>query len=112
MLTILTELLRVDRTHRPSHCLLQQPEMHLHLSAQASLDSLFCQTTRPAQQLRVATHSYYLLDRIRLDIRDQKPDDIPFSTSKRAIGKPAFAPFVWTRTATSRMHPGSTINFS
>lgn len=79
-LPVLTELLRVDCTHRPSHFLLQQPEMHLHPRAQAALGSLFCQIAKPERQLAVETHSYYLLDRIRLDIRDRKshlaPDDV------------------------------------
>ena len=79
-LPVLTELLRVDCAHRPSHFLLQQPEMHLHPRAQAALGSLFCQIAKPERQLAVETHSYYLLDRIRLDIRDQTshlaPDDV------------------------------------
>ena len=60
--------------------LLQQPEVHLHPSAQAELGSLFCTTAGPQCQLIVETHSDYILDRILLDIRDTrthlKPDDV------------------------------------
>ena len=60
--------------------LLQQPEVHLHPSAQAALGSLFCETAASGRQLIVETHSDYILDRILLDIRDKrtdlKPDDV------------------------------------
>lgn len=77
VLPIITELLREDT---PNLVLLQQPEVHLHPSAQAALGSLFCQIARSDRQLVVETHSDYLLDRIRSDVRDKKtdlaPDDI------------------------------------
>lgn len=77
VLPVITELLREDA---PALLLLQQPEVHLHPSAQAALGSLFCQIARPNQQLVVETHSDYLLDRVRLDVRDEKthlgPDDV------------------------------------
>ena len=76
-LPVITELLRDDA---PPLFLLQQPEVHLHPSAQAALGSLFCQIARPERQLVVETHSDHLLDRVRMDIRDGKspltPDDI------------------------------------
>ena len=50
--------------------LLQQPEVHLHPSAQAALGSLFCRIAGPARQLIVETHSDHMLDRIRMDVRD------------------------------------------
>ncbi len=60
--------------------LLQQPEVHLHPSAQAALGSLFCRVADPDRQLIVETHSDYLLDRVRMDLRDGasdlKPDDV------------------------------------
>ena len=60
--------------------LLQQPEVHLHPSAQAELGSLLCATAESQCQLIVETHSDYVLDRILLDIRDKrtdlKPDDV------------------------------------
>jgi predicted ATPase len=60
--------------------LLQQPEIHLHPRAQAELGS-FLGTVVSNQSMRavVETHSDYLLDRIRMDIRDKKglsPDDV------------------------------------
>lgn len=76
-LPVITELLREDA---PSMFLLQQPEVHLHPSAQAALGSLFCQIAEPIRQLIVETHSDHLLDRVRMDVRDGvgklKPDDV------------------------------------
>ncbi len=75
-LPIITELLRPDAS--PAF-LLQQPEVHLHPSAQAALGSLFCRIA-PQRQLIVETHSDHLLDRVRMDIRDGttplKPEDV------------------------------------
>ena len=77
VLPLITELLRPDA---PPMFLLQQPEVHLHPSAQAALGSLFCQVATPERQLVVETHSDHLLDRVRMDVRDGvaalKPDDV------------------------------------
>ena len=77
VLPMIIELLRRDV--RPL-VLLQQPEVHLHPSAQAALGSLFCQVATKGQQLLIETHSDYILDRVRMDIRDKnvllKPDDV------------------------------------
>ena len=77
VLPVITELLREDA---PKLFLIQQPEVHLHPSAQAALGSLLCKIASPSRQLIVETHSDYLLDRIRIDARDRKsklgPDDI------------------------------------
>ena len=77
VLPIVTELLRPDR---PALFLYQQPEVHLHPSAQAALGSLFCQIAGRRCQLIVETHSDHLLDRVRMDIRDGesklKPEDV------------------------------------
>ena len=54
-----------------SMLLLQQPEVHLHPSAQAALGSLFCATAATGRQLIIETHSDYIVDRILLDIRDK-----------------------------------------
>ena len=70
-LPILTELLRADP---PDLCLLQQPEVHLHPSAQAALGTLFCSIAATSTQLMVETHSDHLLDRVRMDVRDGKAD--------------------------------------
>lgn len=60
--------------------LLQQPEVHLHPQAQAALGSLFCQVAAKSTQLVIETHSDYIIDRIRMDVRDSttglKPEDV------------------------------------
>ena len=92
-LPIITELLRDDaeqlsdeteqpfgKSSYPRQFLLQQPEVHLHPSAQAALGSLFCQVADPKHQLIVETHSDNLMDRVRMDVRDGvsglKPEDV------------------------------------
>ena len=70
-LPILTELLRDDSR---GVCLLQQPEVHLHPSAQAALGTLFCSIAAASTQLLVETHSDHLLDRVRMDVRDGKTE--------------------------------------
>ena len=77
-LPIITELLRPDA---PSMFLLQQPEVHLHPSAQAALGSLFCSIAGPERQLVVETHSDYIIDRVRMDVRDKKTDLKPEDVS-------------------------------
>ena len=76
VLPVMTELLRSDA---PAMFLLQQPEVHLHPSAQAALGSLFCQVA-PRRRLIVETHSDHLLDRVRMDVRDGttslRPEDV------------------------------------
>ena len=77
ILPVLTELLREDHALM---FLLQQPEVHLHPTAQAALGSLFCQIAGWDRQIIVETHSDYLLDRVRMDVRDKKtnlkPEDV------------------------------------
>lgn len=77
ILPLITELLRTDS---PDMFLLQQPEVHLHPSAQAALGSLFCQVAENKKQLVIETHSDYIIDRVRMDIRDEssslKPEDV------------------------------------
>lgn len=84
-LPIITELLRHDiepqgAKGQPRQFLLQQPEVHLHPSAQAALGSLFCQVAGPQRQLIVETHSDNLMDRVCMDVRDGrcglKPEDV------------------------------------
>ena len=77
-LPIITELLRPGAA---SMFLLQQPEVHLHPSAQAALGSLFCSVAGPARQLIVETHSDYIIDRVRMDVRDKKTDLKPEDVS-------------------------------
>ena len=68
-LPILTELL-----HPEAHdlLLLQQPEVHLHPRGQAALGSLFGRISGGGRQVVVETHSDYIVDRVRMDVRDQK----------------------------------------
>ena len=75
-LPILVELLKPDAQQfscgkeRPIS-LLQQPEVHLHPQAQAALGTLFCEVAAGGRQLVVETHSDYIIDRVRMDVRDQ-----------------------------------------
>ena len=77
VLPVITELLRGRDTPL---FLLQQPEVHLHPSAQAALGSLFCGFAAHKRQLVVETHSDHLVDRVRMDVRDGmaglKPEDV------------------------------------
>ena len=77
-LPLMTELLRGSGAGEIF--LLQQPEVHLHPSAQAALGSLFCRTAGRNRQLIVETHSDHLIDRVRMDVRDGvsnlKPSDV------------------------------------
>lgn len=77
VLPVVIELLRQDA---PPMFLLQQPEVHLHPSAQAALGSLFCRIADWKRQIIIETHSDHLLDRVRMDVRDGagalKPEDV------------------------------------
>ena len=81
----ITELLRTDG---PGMFLLQQPEVHLHPSAQAALGSLFCAVAANRKQLIVETHGDHLIDRVRMDVRDGtaglKPGDVSILFFERA----------------------------
>ena len=71
VLPVLAALLRANG---PAMFLLQQPELHLHPSAQAALGSLFCRTAEAGRQILVETHSDYIMNRIRLDVRDRRTE--------------------------------------
>ena len=77
ILPVLTELYREKS---PYLFLLQQPEVHLHPSAQAELGTLFCEVAASGRQIVVETHSDHLMDRVRMDVRDGrtglKPEDV------------------------------------
>jgi len=78
-LPIITELFRLGT---PRVFLMQQPEVHLHPSAQAALGSLFCKLAGARHhRFVVETHSDHLLERIRLDIRDDKSELQPKDVS-------------------------------
>jgi predicted ATPase len=85
----------VDVMRAPSRqtFLLQQPEVHLHPRAQATLGSLIAhQAGRRQQTFIVETHSDYLLDRVRMEVRERdgaralSPDDITVLYFERVKG--------------------------
>lgn len=86
VLPVITELLRRDAQRDEVEnrsrlmFLLQQPEVHLHPSAQAALGTLFCQLAGQYRQLIIETHSDHLIDRVRMDVRDSatnlRPEDV------------------------------------
>jgi len=71
--------------------LLQQPEVHLHPRAQAELGSfLGVLAKRQNKRFVIETHSDYLVDRIRMDIRDGKglkPEDVSLLYFERKNGQ-------------------------
>ena len=71
--------------------LLQQPEVHLHPKAQAELGSFLAAiATATGKRFVVETHSDYLVDRIRMDIRDRRniePKDVQILYFERQNGK-------------------------
>ena len=82
VLPVITELLRPGGAQT---LLLQQPEVHLHPVAQASLGSLMCQLVsaeagRRKRQIIVETHSDFIIDRVRMAVADGSgglsPDDV------------------------------------
>lgn len=82
ILPVATALLRLER---PSTLLLQQPEVHLHPSAQAELGSLCCDVARPTRRggpfrLIIETHSDFIIDRVRMAVADPEsgihPEDV------------------------------------
>ena len=90
VLPVALELLRDDG---PSTLLLQQPEVHLHPSAQASLGTLLCEVSGGGsashrRQLVVETHSDYIIDRVRMAVADPRnpivPDDVSLVYFERA----------------------------
>lgn len=64
---------------RQGECLLiEQPELHLHPSAQADLADLFIENARVRRQFIIETHSEHLLLRVRRRVAEQKisADDV------------------------------------
>lgn len=55
--------------------LIQQPELHLHPIAQAALGSFFFRAGRKGVRGLLETHSSFLIDRFRAEIRDQNNND-------------------------------------
>ncbi len=58
--------------------LLQQPEVHLHPSAQAEFGSYFARQVRKNGRFVIETHSDYIVDRIRMEVRRKtlRPEDV------------------------------------
>jgi predicted ATPase len=73
-----------------SDFLLQQPEVHLHPKAQAELGSFLALLAKQDQKrFVIETHSNYIVDRIRMDLRDKKdlkPEDIALLYFERENG--------------------------
>jgi hypothetical protein len=93
VLPVITELLRSDAAKM---FLLQQPEVHLHPSAQAALGTLFCSVAAGDKQLIVETHGDHLIDRVRMDVRDRttrlRPEDVSILFfERRALGVRIFS---------------------
>ncbi|RKU15909.1 hypothetical protein C6503_13365 [Candidatus Poribacteria bacterium] len=68
-----------QHTTRSSFSLLQQPEIHLHPRAQAEFSSLLVKlASKGDQSFIVETHSDYLIDRARIEIRRGNicPEDV------------------------------------
>ena len=71
--------------------LLQQPEVHLHPKAQAALGSFLATLSKEqGKRFLVETHSDYMVDRIRMDLRDKKhglrPEDVQILYFERNAG--------------------------
>lgn len=70
--------------------LLQQPEVHLHPKAQAELGSFLALLAKQQhKRFLIETHSDYLVDRIRMDVRDKEylsPNDVSILYFERENG--------------------------
>lgn len=74
---------------RDASILIQQPELHLHPVAQSALGSYLFKVARDGLRGVIETHSSFLLDRFRADLRDMDATDdddtIDMSSSDVAI---------------------------
>lgn len=73
-LPIMTDLLEANTSN--AAFLLQQPEVHLHPRAQAALGTIFSEyiSNNSRGHVIAETHSDYLIDRVRIEIREGKID--------------------------------------
>ena len=86
ILPILVQILSSDMSRsprtsprRPTFSLLQQPEVHLHPRAQAEFSSLLTKlASQGNRSFIVETHSDYMIDRARIEIRkgNIRPEDV------------------------------------
>ena len=75
ILPILVEIMHSKRTA----FLLQQPEVHLHPRAQAEFSTFLAKSvSKKEHSFLIETHSDYIIDRMRISVRDGiiKPDDV------------------------------------
>ena len=75
ILPILVEIMHSKRTT----FLLQQPEAHLHPRAQAEFSTFLAKSvSKKGHSFLIETHSDYIIDRMRISVRDEiiKPDDV------------------------------------
>ena len=80
ILPILVHILDPDISgHQMNFSLLQQPEVHLHPRAQAELSSLLATAASQGERsFIIETHSDYMIDRARIEIRkgNIRPEDV------------------------------------
>lgn len=79
ILPILVQILNLDAYSESPFFLLQQPEVHLHPRAQAEFTSLLVQLASTSNRsFVIETHSDYMIDRARIDIRKGhiRPEDV------------------------------------
>lgn len=84
VLPIIVDL--VDGEHKGTF-LLQQPEVHLHPRGQAALGTFLCGNAAKGNRLIVETHSDYLINRVRAEVRNSgtiKPDQVGLLYFERA----------------------------
>jgi energy-coupling factor transporter ATP-binding protein EcfA2 len=79
--------------------LLQQPEVHLHPKAQSELSSFLALLAKQQnKQFLIETHSDYMVDRIRMDVRDGKhglrPEDVSLLYFERQGGESHIHPLI------------------
>ncbi len=78
------------RAEREATLLIQQPEVHLHPRAQAALGSLLLRLAKTqSKRFVVETHSDYMIDRVRMEVRDGRsvsPDDVRILYFERTDG--------------------------
>lgn len=69
-LPIITDLIQAASPN--AAFLFQQPEVHLHPKAQAALGTIFAEfiSSHPDSMIVAETHSDYLIDRVRIEVRE------------------------------------------
>lgn len=86
---VLPIIVDASQGRRGSTYLLQQPEVHLHPKAQAALGTFLGVLAKQDQKrFVIETHSDYLVDRVRMDVRDGRltPGDVAILYFERDNG--------------------------